>query len=102
MEPDNFFNAICIRCQECCKWMTFTLDGGRQRDQLIEYYEKHGCRVVTEEKIGWSKVQVMIPYQCPNLTEKGCAIYTQRPQFCREYDGRNDPLLRDVCKLPKM
>jgi len=94
-------SAICVSCQECCKWMTFTLNAVYQFKEIKEYYEAHGCRVIVNKKIGQGRVSIMVPHVCPNLTEKGCAIYQRRPQFCRDYDGRDDPFLQDVCKLPK-
>jgi len=86
---------ICIRCQECCRWMTFNLF--KPSNEMLDYYDKHGCRLIS---MGES-VLVMVPSTCQHLGHSGCAIYPARPEFCRGYDGRNDPLMRDACQLPK-
>lgn len=111
MEHTPEQSVTCIKCNECCKWMTFTLDIKRSTEDVpevgkfIEYYQRRGCRVK------WHKIDdvsgqiiVMIPYMCAELkiTAVGgmCRIYDKRPQLCREYDGRWDPHMRDLCKLP--
>jgi Fe-S-cluster containining protein len=90
---------ICIGCQECCKWVTFTINfyTEKQRIELIEFYEARGFNVVKHA----DSIEIMIPSTCPNLTMYGCKIYGSRPESCKRYDGRLDPLLKDKCKLPR-
>jgi len=89
---------ICVKCQECCKWVTFTLspsDG--YRNKMRDYYSHRGFDVVSSVD---RFMPVMIPSPCPHLTKDGCNVYENRPDYCKEYDGREDPFLRDKCKLP--
>ena len=98
MELTTKEQEICVACQECCKWMSFTLDipDLKRRTKFIEFYNVRGCSM--QEVDG--KLVVMIPHVCPHLVSDGCAIYKYRPIACREYDGRLDPVLRHKCKLP--
>jgi Fe-S-cluster containining protein len=80
--------------------MTFTLnpDTAHYAEQLIDYYEAHGCVV---HRSGYGLV-VMVPLACKWLQPDGlCEHYDNRPELCRQYDGRADPYLRDRCKLPR-
>lgn len=90
---------ICIGCQECCKWITFTINyyNQKEHDDLVEFYTFRGIKVVEYA----DSIAVMIETTCPHLTQYGCNCYGLRPELCRKYDGRNDPLMMDVCKLPK-
>jgi Fe-S-cluster containining protein len=100
--PEN--GVVCIKCHECCKWMTFiiSVDSEQQMAKYSEFYRRRGCRVV------WYSLNmqlgIMVPYTCPELrvaAGKGfCAIYDKRPQLCRDYDGRWDPHMRERCQLP--
>ena len=94
------YNEICIRCNECCKWMTFTIDCEKASaiDRFRKYYEAHGCKTRAFQR---RSLIIMIPSVCPQLQDDGkCAIYKDRPVLCREYDGRWDPNMHDKCKLP--
>ena len=88
---------ICINCQLCCRYVTFTIAYyvPQQAVELKEYYEARGFEV----KFHSDCIEVMIKSFCPNLRDWGCAIYSERPALCRQYDGRNDPLLKNRCKL---
>ena len=90
---------ICVECQECCRWMTFTLNvlEAKRRQKFIEFYKARGCTI----KSNSGDVVVMIPHICPHLKEDGCDVYERRPIACREYDGRHDPHLKYKCKLPE-
>ena len=93
------FEEICIKCQECCKWVTFTINfyDEPQLLNLTGFYIARGFKVVKHADC----IEVMIPSICPKLKSFGCAIYSTRPARCRHYDGRKDPLMKDSCKLPK-
>lgn len=88
---------ICIRCQECCRWMTFILDNVTV-ETLRPIYEARGCRFEPIE--GHNATALMVPSTCQQLTKDGCAIYEDRPQYCRDYDGRDDPFMMHECLLP--
>ena len=90
---------ICIKCGECCRWMTFTLNipEAKRRQKFIEFYKVRECVVKIEEE----QTVVMIPHICPHLKDDGCDIYEDRPIACREYNGRYDPHLKYKCQLPE-
>ncbi len=93
-------NLICIKCQECCKWITFTT--APLPLELKEYYKAKGCKLTYLAPLNpKSQVAVMIRSICPHLTKQGCDIYNKRPTHCRIYDGRQDTLMALRCKLPK-
>ena len=87
---------ICVECQECCKWTTFIVAKDDAK-KLKEHYKARGFRVKPFDK---SQVGIMVPTICPKLKPEGCSIYWRRPEFCKIYDGRQDPFMKDKCKLP--
>lgn len=93
---------ICIGCQECCKWVSFTITfyNQKQKDDLVEFYTARGFKI-NKHHIRTDCIEVMIKSECPKLTKYGCRIYSKRPEACRQYDGRKDPLMMDYCKLSK-
>jgi len=80
---------------ECCK-VFYVPTRVSSKDQK-RFYELRGCKV---KNFKGSQV-VVVPLPCPHLTLKGCDIYDTRPQVCREYDGREDPLMMDKCLWKK-
>jgi len=90
---------ICIGCQECCKWITFTIsvEDKKRHKFLCDFYKARGIQVVEHS----NSIEVMIETICPHLTKYGCNIYGERPEACRIYDGRKDPLMKDFCKLDR-
>lgn len=89
---------ICKYCQECCRWLTFVL-GEEVYKHFEEFYKARGCQVFYLEDSG--DYAVMVHSTCQYLTSTGCAVYEQRPQECRKYDGRKDQFMKDKCKLPE-
>lgn len=87
----------CIQCQECCKWITFTVDQATAFT-LEKFYLDRGCQLVPVPN---DQVAIMVPSKCPKLSPFGCRIYDERSHSCRSYDGRIDILMRDKCMLPK-
>ena len=84
---------ICIECQECCKTLAvpyYTAD-----NDTIEFYSIRGCERVINDQGAY----LLIPFSCPHLIEDGCDIYEDRPEVCREYDGRKVLFMKDKCKL---
>ena len=99
MELTTEEQKICIQCQECCHWMTFTLliNDPALWMKYREFYQARGCKIKTTN----SQMTIMINKKCPHLTANGCDCYETRPQACREYDGRQDLFLKERCKLPQ-
>jgi len=94
------FSEICIKCHECCKWMTFIVEANdyNMRRRYTNFYRARGCDV----KEAGSSLIIMVNTPCPHLLPTGaCIIYEKRPEICRDYDGRFDPNMRDRCQLPK-
>lgn len=93
---DKTDSEICIECQECCNWITFILPS--LSDDQKEFYEKRGCMIVDH---GEDSYGVVVPSTCQYLgLGIGCAIYSERPELCRIYDGRVDPFMINHCQLP--
>ena len=60
-----------------------------------EYYKAHGLTV----KDGI--LYVHLNHQCPHLTKENlCDIYDERPQICREFPNKNNPVLPGGCIWP--
>ena len=89
------YEMICIGCQECCRYVTFTINfySNPERDNLSEFYKVRGFTVIKHA----DSIEVMIPSACPELTKYGCKIYSSRPERCKVYDGLKDPLMKDKC-----
>lgn len=88
-------------------WMTFIVqpEGPELLKKYIEYYEQRSCKVtINPEGAKWDSttLSIMVPSPCLYLdrTTGRCTIYAERPALCWEYDGRWDPHMRGICKLP--
>ena len=91
-------NKICIKCQECCRWLNFIVDPS-VIEAFGEVYRVRGCVITMLE--GANAASILVPSVCPHLGVLGCRIYKQRPNYCRTYDARHDPFMQDRCKLPQ-
>jgi len=78
---------------KCCKALHIPTIFAAHPD-VLSFYEARGIRTVIDVH---GRVIIEIQGACPQLTLLGCKIYTQRPIYCRVYDGRRDPYLRDEC-----
>lgn len=87
---------VCIECQECCRYLTFIV-GEDVINLYSEIYTVRGCKIRRVK--GEKTYSLRVPSVCPHLTPDGCNIYETRPQHCKEYDGRFDPFMQDLCKL---
>ena len=84
-------SKLCLQCLACCKILAIPTDRFLISD--IKFYEARGCKLTMLE----GKFHIVMPYHCPHLTPQGCDIYDARPLACRNYDGREDSLMEDVC-----
>jgi Fe-S-cluster containining protein len=85
----------CSGCNgHCCKFLIFGVNLDNHSPEEISnkllYFKEHGCQVKHHACLQWI---VTVPSQCQHLTPFGCAIYNDRPEICRKYDCRNEPLL---------
>lgn len=85
--------ALCLKCLACCKRLQFPADRfGLSEDDMM-FYKTRGCTFNMQKGIFFIAMHNI----CPQLTARGCKIYDSRPLACQIYDGRNDPLVKDVC-----
>lgn len=75
---------LCVQCQKCCKEMAFQTVYEATQDN-IDFFQKRGFRV---EVYGYAIYLWTDKLPCPHLTKDGCGIYENRPQVCKDYDGR--------------
>ena len=88
-------SQLCLECMECCKILKIP---HREFPTLSirAFYEVRGCTILLERGIFY----IIVPYFCPHLTPKGCDIYEDRPQDCKNYDGRDDSAVN--CKWKEL
>jgi len=86
---------LCIECQECCKILRIPVGRFLDLDSRV-FYSARGIDIVQHDGVLW----FVIPHVCRQLTDKGCRIYEHRPQACRVYDGRTDPVVN--CKWKEL
>ena len=91
-------SELCLICGKCCMSMTFS--GGEVDDESrdeIYWMELHGLKIDYVQAQGRTEYYFTIPKRCDALqeikTESGatnyvCGVYENRPQMCRDYDGR--------------
>ena len=89
-------NQKCIECQACCKYISFHFP---KKGDLYLYQEFANIRNAEYVKVKNGNVYFRFPSLCRYLKEDGCSIYNMRPQICKNYDGRFDPAMEDLCKL---
>jgi len=87
---------ICLRCAQCCKKLVIPLVQPHLTTEEYDFYQTRGGHIIVLPN-GLNCLVIDCP--CPYLQQDNkCAIYDQRPQKCREHDGRNDPFLKDSCQ----
>lgn len=84
---------LCLQCMECCKIIAVQAPYCIDNKDFVEFYHTRGCAIIATKSLP----VIVIENKCPHLTDKGCDIYNRRPEWCRMYDGRIDPVLRHVC-----
>lgn len=84
---------LCLQCMECCKVLAFPALYCTSNRNFVEFYRARECAIIATDSLP----TVIVESVCPKLTEEGCSIYNKRPRWCREYDGRLDPVMKHVC-----
>ena len=79
---------------ECCKTLAIPFEYYKFSTDDLNFYMMRGAEFVTTDKGPF----MILNLSCPNLTEKGCGIYGDRPRICKDYDGREVPFMRYRCK----
>lgn len=90
---DNKKSELCLKCLKCCSYIGVVSSGNPNNFFERNFYKVRGCETLVKN----NKLIVIMPFKCPHLTEKGCDIYDRRPLICKEYDGREDPFMKDKC-----
>ncbi|HTZ19005.1 MAG TPA: YkgJ family cysteine cluster protein [Dissulfurispiraceae bacterium] len=86
---------LCIACRRCCKSVGMYLDPENYvtaNEDVAEFYAVRGFEIYEHEGF---LLLIHPDLPCPNLTEKGCRIYSRRPVICKKYSGLDD--LGDEC-----
>ncbi len=84
---------FCLGCHACCKALYIPIDRSLLDKEATEFYLAHGCTFTTQQ----GRLSIVVPSVCAQLTFQGCKIYSARPKACRDWDGRQDLLLNNVC-----
>lgn len=99
---------LCLECLECCRHLVFVVRPrprvgqslGDCVEELERFYRVRGCEI-RGLKNSWGGTETWladVPLPCPHLTPRGCDFYDERPEVCRLYDGRRDPVMRERCR----
>lgn len=95
--------ALCLSCMECCRWLTFVTEVATSKiNYIAPLYKMRDCKVSVLPRGDKAIVVIFVPRACHHLSPAGCAIYQTRPPACRDYDGRKDPMLKDICKWKEL
>ena len=87
-KASDYWQEACIKCKKCCKVMVVETVYPAE-PYYVEYFQTRGFEVLEHPSGRIILRHWNIP--CPNLSNKegeGCLIYPNRPQTCRDYDGR--------------
>ena len=92
-------SELCLSCMECCKSIIVpTFPSYVQEPSLAKLLEMRNVKYSVTNMGPF----LLIPSACKFLTDKGCKIYDKRPDVCRNYDGRNIPMMKGICKWNKI
>jgi len=92
MALDN--SARCLKCMECCKILVIPLAYNADNEAMLAFYKARGHEIQVKNDIPY----IVLKENCPHLNlDSGCNIYDNRPEWCRIYDGRFDPFVREKC-----
>jgi Fe-S-cluster containining protein len=88
---DKAKHEACIKCQRCCKVMILPVLI-RDKEEM-KFYETRGLEFFMMQENIWT----ILHKECKHIAKSGCRIYDKRPEACKQYDGRLDPLLTKAC-----
>lgn len=87
---------LCLKCKKCCALIGIETKH-RYEPDLVEFYKTRGFKCYN---INGGYLGVVLNFPCPHLTDTGCDIYKNRPNVCRNFDGRENFLTKDFCLWP--
>lgn len=90
-------SKVCIECHACCTSIFVPINPTFLTDpESVNLWTTRGLYI----KFLGVTPGFLMPSVCINLLSDGrCNIYANRPQACKDHDGRKDPFLKDYCKL---
>ena len=91
---DEQKSELCMKCYWCCKVLYLPVDMNIMAPHWGEFA---GRNLFIRPHFASNTWWAILPLPCPNLTDKGCRIYKQRPDVCRNYDGRKDIFYPGKC-----
>ena len=71
----------CLACRECCEYVEIPTT--MLSMEVVEYWYVRGEQFYINPASGVFNIRLFKP--CQHLTEKGCAIYDNRPDICRRF-----------------
>ncbi|MCK4826051.1 YkgJ family cysteine cluster protein [bacterium] len=88
-------SELCLKCLICCKQYHIPTTVTKIDPVGMEWYTTRGISFLKHPENG--TLCMVVPFKCPHLTAQGCDIYKKRPFMCRNYNGDDDPFMRDIC-----
>ena len=88
---DQEKSKLCMECQWCCKWVFLPLAIGP--NYLPFYKGVRGMDIKFHNFNPW----LVLYAPCQHITPEGCAIYKNRPEACKDFDGRKMIFYSDKC-----
>ena len=85
------FSDLCKKCGKCCQVIVLPIPGKiMEKSYVQDWLSVRKCKVVAKDPY---VSYVMVDHTCPQLKkangEFSCAIYQDRPEACKNFDGRN-------------
>lgn len=90
---DERKSELCLKCLKCCDYIAVRSIVNPNNFFERQFYQTRGCTTMVID----NQTLVFIPFRCPHVTKDGCDIYENRPHYCKTYDGRKDPFMKDTC-----
>lgn len=95
MTLEEVKQKLCLDCMECCKTMIIPTLYSVVNDKMsLDLFEMRGIKV----NYGNFGPTLVLPSPCQYIGEEGCHIYNDRPDVCRNYDGRRVDEMQDICQ----
>jgi Fe-S-cluster containining protein len=92
---DEEKSAICRKCQWCCKYVFLPLAEGP--NYIPFYRDVRGMEIKFHKFKPW----LIVNDPCQHLTKEGCKIYKNRPDACKNFDGRTMIFHSEECRWPR-
>ncbi len=91
-------SQLCLSCQACCKLSYVEVSQNLQNQPNLTFLSFKGFEFFTQGE----HLFLILKKPCQHLTPKGCKVYAERPQACKGFDGRKDPLIAKQCLWNKL